>query len=192
MKSVKENTNTIIIKNSKFITHIYPVNSIEEINTHLNKIKKTYHDATHICFAYILDNLLYETDDGEPSKTAGLPILQVLERQELNHVLCIVVRYFGKIKLGANGLIRAYSKSATLCIENNVCSLIGGYSVVIEFPYSLLKKVDYLCKDSIIVEKSFNAVINYKINIKKELLEEIKSINEVDIISIKSIYLTCE
>ena len=113
MLSVKNNTNTIIIKNSRFICLLYQVNNIEEINKYLDEAKKTYKDATHYCYAYIIDNISKCSDDGEPSNTAGLPMLQVLKHNNLNNVLCIVIRYFGKILLGAGGLVRAYSKSVT-------------------------------------------------------------------------------
>ena len=91
MNSVKNNEHTIIIKNSKFICLIYKVDNIEEINKILNDIRIKYYDATHCCYAYILDNIKKESDDGEPSGTAGIPMLQVLEKNNLNHVLCIVV-----------------------------------------------------------------------------------------------------
>ena len=107
MNSVKNNEHTIIIKNSRFICYIYKVDNIDEINKTLSETRVKYYDATHCCYAYILDNIKKESDDGEPSGTAGIPMLQVLEKNNLNHVLCIVVRYFGKIKLGAGGLVRA-------------------------------------------------------------------------------------
>ena len=101
------------IKKSKFITKIYPVNNIEEIHLLLDSLHKEYHDATHVCYAYILDGQMKCDDDGEPGGTAGYPILQVLERQGLNHILAVVIRYFGGIKLGAGGLLRAYTNSAS-------------------------------------------------------------------------------
>ena len=111
MISVIDNINTIIINKSKFIALIYYIDNINEINNLLDKVKKEYKDATHYCYAYILDNSEKANDDGEPTGTAGLPILNVLKKENLNHVLCIVVRYFGGIKLGAGGLIRAYSNA---------------------------------------------------------------------------------
>ena len=101
MKSVIENEYNMEIKNSKFISLIFQINQKEEINKCLNRTKEKYPNATHYCYAYILEQEKYASDDGEPSGTAGIPILLVLEKQKLNHVLCIVVRYFGKIKLGA-------------------------------------------------------------------------------------------
>ena len=93
----------LIIKNSKFITLLYKINNEDIVKKILNNVKEIYPDATHYCYAYIIDNQKKSSDDGEPSKTAGLPILKVLENNQLNHILAIVVRYFGGIKLGANG-----------------------------------------------------------------------------------------
>ena len=90
MKSVKNNEHTIIIKNSKFICYTYQVETIDEINNILESINQKYFDATHRCYAYILDNQKKESDDGEPSGTAGIPMLQVLEKNNvaLLHVCC--------------------------------------------------------------------------------------------------------
>ena len=113
MKSIKFNIeNEFIIKKSKFITKLYFVTSEIEIKNILDENKTEYKDATHICYAYILNNVERFNDDSEPSGTAGMPILNVLKNNNLNNVLCIVIRYFGGIKLGAGGLIRAYCSSS--------------------------------------------------------------------------------
>ncbi|MGM9971829.1 MAG: YigZ family protein [Anaeroplasmataceae bacterium] len=121
MKKIKETySNEIIINKSRFIAQIFRVNSIDEINEVLALTKKKYYDATHNCYAYILGedaNIQKCSDDGEPSKTAGAPILDVLKKQELTNILCIVTRYFGGILLGAGGLVRAYSESTSEVIK---------------------------------------------------------------------------
>lgn len=107
----------IVIKKSKFIGEKFSVKSLDEINKILLNIKIRHKKATHICFAYkFFDNNNYEKafDDGEPSGTAGKPILNVINKKGENNILIVVVRYFGGIKLGAGGLIRAYSKVASL------------------------------------------------------------------------------
>ena len=147
MKSVIENEYNTEIKNSKFISLIFQINQKEEINKYLNQTKEKYPNATHYCYAYILEQEKYASDDGEPSGTAGIPILLVLEKQKLNHVLCIVVRYFGKIKLGAGGLVRAYTKSATEVLKNHTIFLKKGYLIQITFSYSFQKTIDYLLKN---------------------------------------------
>jgi len=99
-------------KKSRFIGLLYPVSSIDEINEVLERIKRQYHDATHHCYAYRLlgkEGVISRADDaGEPAGSAGPPILQALEGAELYDVLAVVVRYFGGVKLGIGGLIRAY------------------------------------------------------------------------------------
>ena len=91
MKTVIDNINEIIINKSRFITLIYNVNSIESVNKKLDEAKTLYKDATHYCYAYIIDNNIKASDDGEPAGTAGIPILNILQKQNLNYVLCIVV-----------------------------------------------------------------------------------------------------
>ena len=189
MNSVKYNEHTIIIKNSKFICYIYQVETIEEIDKILGSTRLKYYDATHCCYAYILDNIKKESDDGEPSGTAGIPMLQVLEKNNLNHVLCIVVRYFGKIKLGAGGLVRAYTKSVTETLKNNIITLIKGVKVRLIFNYDKLKNIDYLLKNATILKKDFNDKITYEANISNNMLEDIKRLNDIEIEIINDIYI---
>ena len=101
-----------VIKNSRFITVLIKINDQEEIKKHLEHIKKEYPRATHYCYAYKLGNTIKKaSDDKEPSGTAGIPMLNVLEKEDITNILAVTIRYFGGIKLGAGGLIRAYSKS---------------------------------------------------------------------------------
>ncbi len=112
--------NTIIIQKSEFITQIFRVHSLEEVNTYLDQVKKKYYDATHNCYAYILgENQEIQKcfDDGEPQKTAGFPMIEVLKKNHLTDILVITTRYFGGILLGAGGLIRAYSSSVSECLK---------------------------------------------------------------------------
>ena len=103
------------IKKSKFIGLYFPVKSQDEVMEILNNLKKEHKKATHICYAYRLTSPFSEKafDDGEPSGTAGKPILNVLQKQDKKDSLLVVIRYFGGIKLGAGGLVRAYSKTAS-------------------------------------------------------------------------------
>lgn len=190
MQTIKKNTNNeIIIKNSKFICHLYKINTINEINDILFNIKNEYKDATHYCYAYILNDIKKSSDDGEPSKTAGIPILKVLENNNLNNILAIVIRYFGGIKLGAGGLVRAYTKSITSTLnQDNIISLIPGYNINIEFNYNQVKEIDYLLKNITINTKEFNTNIKYNINIPIQFLEQIK-LNNINYQIIKEIYI---
>lgn len=110
----------IIIQKSKFIGDVFPVTSEQEAFKRLQDIKSEFPDATHHCYAYIVGHESIAqrfNDDGEPSGTAGMPILQVIQNRELKDVLVVVTRYFGGIKLGANGLVRAYSKTAAEVLD---------------------------------------------------------------------------
>lgn len=111
--------NTIIINKSKFIAQAFRVDSIEEVEEILAKTRKKYYDATHNCYAYrIGDNIQKMSDDGEPVKTAGAPMLDVLLKQDITNILIIVTRYFGGILLGAGGLVRAYSSATSEVLKD--------------------------------------------------------------------------
>lgn len=188
MQTIKNNThNEIIIKNSRFICYLYKIKNIEEINNILNNLKEENKDATHYCYAYILDNIKKSSDDGEPGGTAGIPILKVLENNNLNNILAVVIRYFGGIKLGAGGLVRAYTKSVTNTLsKDNIVSLIEGYNLNIEFNYNQIKEIDYLLKDITINNKIFDNTVKYNIDIPKPFLETIE-LNNINYNIIKEI-----
>ena len=106
------------VKGSRFIAQVFHVSSREEAEQVYDRVKKKYHNATHNCFAYRIDfDQFRYSDDGEPSGTAGKPILQALDGHELLEALCVVTRYFGGTKLGTGGLIRAYGGAAELALE---------------------------------------------------------------------------
>lgn len=111
------NTYTYEIKKSKFIAYYYEVNSKEEVNSILEEIKKEHKKARHIPFAYKIGTIAKKTDDKEPNGTAGTPIYNLIDMNHLDNCLLIVVRYFGGIKLGAGGLLRAYSTAAKEVIK---------------------------------------------------------------------------
>lgn len=108
------------IQKSKFFSFAYPVFDVESVNNILHKIGSEHRDATHICYAYILDSPKAEkcSDDGEPSGTAGKPMLELIKKKKLSNVLLVVVRYFGGIKLGAGGLVRAYTTASNLALDD--------------------------------------------------------------------------
>lgn len=101
------------IKKSKFYAFNYEVDSIDEINSILENLKKEQKKARHIVYSYKIDGLEKKYDDGEPSGTAGLPLYNIINKKDLNHILIVVVRYFGGIKLGAGGLLRAYNTAGS-------------------------------------------------------------------------------
>ena len=105
-------------KKSRFIGRIWPVETEEEALQRIQEMKKQHYDATHNCWAYIIrDGAVRFSDDGEPGGTAGMPMLQVLQREGLFNVVCVVTRYFGGILLGAGGLVRAYTKGAKIAVD---------------------------------------------------------------------------
>lgn len=171
MKTIEDYCSTIIINKSKFICELIYINNENEIIKRLNTIKNKYKDATHYCYAYICDNVKRFNDDGEPGGTAGMPILNVLENNNLNHVLCVVIRYFGGIKLGAGGLVRAYTKAVTTCLENTtILELKKGKIIKIEFLYDKIKNIDSIIKENIL-SKSFDNNIIYEFAIANENLK---------------------
>ena len=179
MYSIKEKIeNTIIINKSKFITKLYKVNNIDEINSILNNLKTEYKDATHICYGYIVNNQEKCSDDNEPSGTAGIPILNILKKKKLNNILAVVIRYFGGIKLGAGGLLRAYSNSVSEALEKaNIIELVEGYQIEIEFNYDNLKLLDHMLTDIKIIKKEVNDTIIYNFYIDSN---ETNIINELE------------
>ncbi|MBO7697533.1 MAG: YigZ family protein, partial [Erysipelotrichaceae bacterium] len=113
----EETNNTIIIEKSRFICYMKRIRNEDEYREYLAQIRKKHYDASHVCSAMVCDNIQRSSDDGEPSGTAGAPILNVLKKNDLNQMCALVVRYFGGIKLGAGGLIRAYGNAVSECIK---------------------------------------------------------------------------
>ncbi len=186
---INEIVNEIIINKSRFITVVIPINKIEDINTKIDILKMIYKDATHYCFAYIIDSKEKCEDDGEPSGTAGLPILNVLKNNDLTNILCVVIRYFGGIKLGSGGLIRAYSSSVKEAIKQaKIGHIEKGYEIDIEFDYDNMKKMDYFLKD-LDIKKIFDEKIIYTFKISEKNYNNIKDIikNYGNILNIKNI-----
>ena len=186
MKSIDKNIEeTFIINKSKFITKLFKVENEDEATDTLIKLKHEYSDATHICYAYIINNIKRFNDDGEPSGTAGMPILGVLENNNLDYVLAVVIRYFGGIKLGAGGLVRAYSHCVSNLVKDNIVEYKLGMQIEIIFNYDQIKEIDNLLKDEEIVEKYFDEKIKYIVNVKNKIVFP----KDVKIDKIKDIYV---
>ena len=158
----KIETSEIIIKNSRFITILVPITSKSNITNILDKIKENYPKAKHYCYAYITENSQKSSDDKEPSSTAGIPMLNVLIKNNIINVLAVTVRYFGGIKLGAGGLIRAYCKSVTTSLKNaKLIELEDAIEIEIYVEYSNQKNIENILKTSKITEKEFTDKIKY-------------------------------
>ena len=174
MRTIINNKKTeIIINKSRFISLAYKINSIDEVDIYLNQVKEKYTDATHYCYAYICDSYKKCSDDKEPSGTAGLPILNVIDKNNLNNVLIVVVRYFGGIKLGAGGLVRAYTNSAVEALKDNITDIKKGLILELRFSYDKVKIIDNQFKDKII-DKYFDEDIMYIVKISYDEYELIK------------------
>ena len=138
----------IVEKKSRFIADVFPVTTEEEALSVLEKVKKQYWDARHHCWAYVIGREQVQercSDDGEPSGTAGKPILEVIRGQELHNVLIVVTRYFGGTLLGTGGLVRAYTLAAQEGLAlSNIITRINGVKLRIETDYTGLGKIQYL------------------------------------------------
>lgn len=130
-------------KKSRFIGRIWLVETEEEVLPKIQEMKKQHYDATHNCWAYIIHGgAVRFSDDGEPGGTAGMPMLQVLQREGLNNVVCVVTRYFGGILLGAGGLVRAYTKGAKIAVDAAGKSIKRVWTVLyVPCPYSFYERV---------------------------------------------------
>ena len=168
-------------KKSKFICHAYHVESVDEAEEILRNLRKEYHDARHNCFAYrvIKDDVSRASDDGEPSGTAGMPMLNILNGNNLSNILVVVTRYFGGTLLGTGGLVRAYSDATIEALKNaDIITKIYGKVIKIELEYKNLKSLEYhLKKEKInIVDIKYSEKIDLSIEVTKE---EIKKINNM-------------
>jgi len=188
-KTIIENTSAEVIeKKSKFIANLYYVNSTEEAEQLVQNVKKKYYDARHNCYAYSIktkEGLINKfSDDGEPSGTAGAPMLNIITKNELFNVLIIVTRYFGGILLGTGGLVKAYSeatlgaiKKAQLVVEEE------GLELEVTVNYNDFEKLNYYCiKNSL---KMINTEYEEKVKCLIEMNEQeknkiIENINELN------------
>ena len=175
-------------KKSKFIANMTYVESVEEAENYIKEIRKKYFDARHNCFAFsvntpdgVVDRF---SDDGEPSGTAGAPMLNLLTSQNITNVVIVVTRYFGGVLLGTGGLLRAYSEAAKGAIENaNVVQKDTGKEVLLEINYQDFEKLKYyLGKNEINISNViYKAQVEVYIDITDEKLENIqKNINELN------------
>ena len=132
-----------IEKKSRFIGRVWPVDTEEEALAKIQEMKKQHYDATHNCWAYVIkDGPMRFSDDGEPGGTAGNPMMQVLQRENLFNVVCVVTRYFGGILLGAGGLVRAYTKGAKIAIDAAGKSMKRVWTVLyVPCPYTYYERV---------------------------------------------------
>ncbi len=179
-------------KGSKFLAFAFPVDSEEAIKESLAVLRKKYYDATHHCYAYTLgkDKKVFRAnDDGEPSGTAGLPILNQIKSKGITNVLVVIVRYFGGTKLGASGLVNAYkTASAEVLAQAEVVEKILSQTLQIQFEYLLTNEVMKTIKENeaTIIKQVFEDKCKMWLSIREKqydkLLEELKALKNVQIL----------
>lgn len=173
MKTIRSNTTSeLTIKNSRFITLLLKISSQDNIYQIIEKAKKEYPKANHYCYAYITENEKKSSDDKEPGGTAGMPMLNILEKEQIINVIAITIRYFGGIKLGVGGLVRAYSKSvknALNCTEKIELEL--GYQILLITSYDNQKNLDYLLRNYHIISKEYQEQVKYVIDLPQDKLD---------------------
>ena len=156
-----------IEKKSRFIGRLWPVDTEEAALEKIQQMKKQHYDATHNCWAYIIrDGAVRFSDDGEPGGTAGMPMLQVLQREGLYNIVCVVTRYFGGILLGAGGLVRAYTKGAKIAVDAAGKSMKRVWTVLyLPCPYNFYERVKLLVGEfgGIIRETEFGAEVEMEL-----------------------------
>ncbi len=197
MISIKNyTTHTLIIKKSEFICHLIPCNDINQVKDFIHQYSDS--SATHNCVAYIIDNHERAIDDGEPSGTAGMPMLNVLKRQGLTNILAIVTRFFGGIKLGAGGLTRAYSQSVSEALKHAEIvekECVDLYEITIDYGYT--RKFEHLLKQCHIkcISQEYNEQVSYQCYLRDlSFLDTVRDLtrNQMTYTLIKSDYIEKE
>ena len=173
-RTVKEfNSDEYIVKRSRFIGYAKPVTTVEEANAFIAEIKSKHWDATHNVYAYILRDggVKRYSDDGEPQGTAGVPVLDVLEKENLVDVCVVVSRYFGDILLGGGGLVRAYSHSAKIGVDSaKIIIMAHCVDLAVECDYTFYGKLtDFLSReDTVILDTEYTDNVKVIFRIKGE------------------------
>lgn len=165
-------------KRSRFISHLFPVETEEEAQAHIREMKSQYYDARHNCWCYLLGkNIMRYSDDGEPQGTAGQPMLKVFERENVTNVCCVVTRYFGGILLGAGGLTRAYSRGAKDALTAAGAATMGLWSrVEIPCTYPLFERVklEIAAQNGIIDDIEYGADICLHVSLTEGTVEPLQ------------------
>ena len=193
--TIKENASyEIVEKKSKFIGNVFYIETKEEAENIIKEQKKKYHDARHNCWAYrVMENgniIEKSSDDGEPSGTAGAPMLNILSKENILNTLVIVTRYFGGILLGTGGLVKAYSEATKLALnEAKIAKVDNGYIYDIEINYSDLENLKYFIKNNeinILKEEYFeNVKLSVFVPENKTDCFKTEKINSLNIIKIE-------
>lgn len=171
------------IKKSRFITYLHKSFTEQDAKEFIHGIRKRHPNATHHCYAFILgeqDEIQRSNDDGEPSGTAGVPMLECLSNNHMQDIVAVSVRYFGGIKLGAGGLIRAYSKSVSHALQTAIITQKQSMKKCqLEFSYDLVGKIDYFFRSQNmeILDKNYGEMVQYSFLCKQIPENEIAEIS---------------
>ena len=168
-------------KRSKFLAFSHHVETVDQIKSILSEYRKKYYDARHVCYAYVLGNDrddFRSNDDGEPSSTAGKPILGQINSKELTNILIIVVRYYGGVNLGTSGLITAYREAAADAISNSeIIEKLVEETISYSFTYPMMNDVMRIVKDMSprIVSQTFDNTCEITLAIRKSEADELRN-----------------
>ena len=177
-------------KRSKFLAFAFPVSNVEEIKQKVTEFQKKYYDARHVCYAYMIGperTTFRANDNGEPSGTAGKPILGQINSNNLTDILIIVVRYFGGVKLGTGGLVRAYGSSVSQALDQaRLCQVKRLQVYSLEFGYEWIGKIDALLRNHNIeiTLKNYEETVQYQYTTSLDISEEIKEISAGSIVPV--------
>ena len=198
-KTIKNNSSSELIeKKSKFIASVFYVESKEEAEKIINKMEKKYYDAKHNCYAYRIynENCIVEkySDNGEPSGTAGAPILNILNKKDICNILVIVTRYFGGILLGTGGLVKAYSEVTLKALENTDIikkEILDEYEVKVN--YKNVEKFKYFIRKNniYVINEEYLENVIFFIGINKKHFNKLENNNEIIINEFKFIKKIC-
>ena len=174
----QEAESEFVEKRSRFIGHIWPVDSEDQAQELIRRVKKQHYDARHNCWCYLLGpNLVRYSDDGEPQGTAGQPMLNVFQRENVTGAVCVVTRYFGGILLGAGGLTRAYAKGARDALAAAGVATMGLWARVrLSCPYPLFERVklEIAAADGILDDMDYGADVTLTVSLPSERRETLQ------------------
>ena len=184
MKTISDETYAeITVKKSKFIASVFPIETKQEAEEKIKEISKKYYDAKHNCYAYVVENFERCSDDGEPSKTAGAPMLDIIKKRNLQNILVIVTRYFGGILLGTGGLVRSYTEATNNAIDKaKIVNKIKGIRYKIKVEYDNQKDVIYWCKKLNINIKNTSYGNYVELELESSLENKEKLLNNIKIV----------
>ena len=189
----QEAESEFVEKRSRFIGHIWPVDSEDQAQELIRRVKKQHYDARHNCWCYLLGGTVVRySDDGEPQGTAGQPMLAVLQRENVTNAVCVVTRYFGGILLGAGGLVRAYSHTCALALDAaRVCQMHPTERWLFEVAYPLWDRVQHALKSlpARLVGTDFAAAVSFELDMKaadtERVLAELTRVTDGRVESLK-------